>query len=105
MKQYGANKATEFSKKQISVIYGKAKSGELKIEKWYMSRLYDLADYYGYDDNRSVEEEEVFILQIIDAVFSGNTEKAQELIDSETEKHFNLMGRKYQSRCNRGLFV
>ena len=46
MKNYGANKATEFSKKQISVIYGMAKRVELKVEKWVMSDLYDLADYY-----------------------------------------------------------
>ena len=69
MKEYGANKATEFSKKQISVIYSKAKNGELKVEKWYMSRLYDLAEYYGYDYNRSVEFEERSILKIIESVF------------------------------------
>lgn len=31
MKEYGAFKATDFSKKQINVIFAKAKSGELKI--------------------------------------------------------------------------
>lgn len=34
MKNYGAMKATEFTRKQIGVIYSKAKKGELKIEKW-----------------------------------------------------------------------
>ena len=34
MKQYGANKATEFTKKQIGVIFANAKSGNLKIENW-----------------------------------------------------------------------
>lgn len=32
MKRYGSNKTTEFTKKQISVIYSKAKSEELKVE-------------------------------------------------------------------------
>ncbi len=36
MIQYGANKATEFSKKQIGVIFGMAKRGELKVEKFIM---------------------------------------------------------------------
>lgn len=100
MKVYGANKATEFTKKQISVIYGKAKSGDLKIEKWYMSRLYDLADYYGYDDNKNVEDEERGILELIENVFSGHLEKAQEIINEAQERVFNLMSRKYQAKCN-----
>lgn len=100
MKAYGANKATEFTKKQISVIYGKAKAGELKVEKWYMSRLYDLADYYGYDDNRSVEQEERGILELIENVFAGQLEKAQETINEAQERVFNLMSRKYQAKCN-----
>lgn len=33
MRNYGANKATEFTKKQIGVIYRMAKNGELKVEK------------------------------------------------------------------------
>lgn len=30
MKSYGDKKATEFSKKQINVVFGKAKAGELR---------------------------------------------------------------------------
>lgn len=57
MRRYGMNQATEFSKKQISVIYGKAKAGQLKIEKWLISRFYDLADFYGIDWNRGIEKD------------------------------------------------
>lgn len=103
MKQYGANKATEFSRKQISAIYSKAKSGELKVEKWIMNRLYDLADYYGYDDNRSVERSEVKVLEILDAVFGGDLAKAQELIDSFTESEYNDLGIKAQKSANREM--
>ena len=103
MKKYGANKATEFTKKQIGVIYGKAKSGQLRVEKWVASEMYDLADYYGYDDNRTVEDLEGKILRILDAVFEGNLERAQELIDTYTESSWELMSAKYQRKANRGL--
>lgn len=103
MKEYGAKKATEFTKKQISVIYSKAKNNELKIEKWVMSEFYDLADYYGFDDNRSVAKAETSILRILDKVFSGNLEEAQELINDYTEKTWELMGRKSKERASREL--
>ena len=83
MKEYGFNKATEFTKKQIGVIYYKAKSGELKVEKWFMSFLYDLADYYGTDSNRLVEERESEVLKILDNVFSNKIDEAQELINEK----------------------
>lgn len=105
MKRYGANKATEFTKKQISVIYGKAKNGELKVEKWVISEFYDLAEYYGYDDNRTVEQAETSILKILDAVFANDLINAQNLIDEYTEDSFRRMSRKNQSKCNRNLLV
>lgn len=105
MKRYGANKATEFTKKQISVIYGKAKNGELKVEKWVISEFYDLAEYYGYDSNRSVEQAEFNVLKILEAVFSNDLINAQNLIDEYTEDSFRKMSRKNQSKCNRNLLV
>ena len=103
MKQYGANKATEFSKRQIGVIYRMAKNGELKVEKFAMSHLYDLADYYGYDDNHSVERAEVKVLNILDKVFSGDIESAQAAIDEFTAYTFDLMSTKYQKNADRTL--
>lgn len=103
MKTYGANKATEFSKKQISVIYRMAKSGELKVERFVMSNLYDLADYYGYDDNHSVEREEKKILDILALVFDKNLEDAQKAIDEYTEWLFNSLSAKYQREASREL--
>lgn len=99
MQTYGMNKTTEFTKKQISVIYGKAKNGELKVEKWVIKELYDLADYYGYDDNKSVEEREQKIMNIINKMFNG--ENVQELINEYTEKNYNLMSKKNQQRAGR----
>ena len=100
MKNYGMNKATEFTKKQISCLYGAAKRGELKIEKWIITEFYDLADYYGYDDNRSVEEAERDILAIINSYFEkdGNTQK---LIDDYTAKTYALLGAKRKDTVDR----
>lgn len=103
MKVYGAKKATEFTKKQIGVIYGMAKNGELKVEKWVISDLYNLADYYGFDDNRTVEGAERKVLAILDAVFAKDIEKAQQLLDDYTEKTFNLLSRKNQQRADRTM--
>lgn len=101
MKEYGSKKATEFTRKQIGVIYGMAKSGKLSVEKWVMSDLYNLADYYGYDDNGSVAESEKKVLEILEAVFGNETEKAQELIDKYTEKTFELLSRKNRENADR----
>ena len=105
MKTYGANKATEFSRKQISVIYGMAKRAELKVEKWVMSELYDLADYYGFDDNGTVERAEFKIIAILSDIFSGNVTEAQAKIDEYTTSEFEAMGKKAQSRANRELIA
>ena len=101
MKNYGANKATEFTRKQVNVIFAKAKAGELKVEKWVMSDFYRLADYYGYDDNGSVEADERKIMAIIDNMFKNNMEQCQELIDKYTETTFSLLSRNNQHAADR----
>lgn len=103
MKSYGENKATEFTRKQIGVIYRMAKNGDLKVEKWVINDLYNLADYYGYDYNRSVETAEADILEILEAVFQGNTEKAQTLINDYTKKNFDLLSIKNQRSADRTI--
>jgi len=82
MRSYGAMKATEFTKKQINVLYAMNKSGALEIAPEKLETFYKLADYYGYDDNRSVERAEQKILAILKAVFEKDLEKAQELINN-----------------------
>lgn len=95
------NKVTEFTKKQISVIYRLAKTGDLKVEKWIIAKLYDLADYYGSDDNRTVEELERYVLDILKEVFDNNTIKAQELINEFTEDYYSRLGNKLQNKVDR----
>ena len=103
MKQYGFNKATEISKKQIGVIYAAAKRGDLQVERWYMTRLYDLADFYGMDENGSVAREEQDVKAILDTVFAKNWEAAQQKITETTEQVYNLLSNKNKKKANRAL--
>ena len=105
MIKYGMKYATEFTKKQINVLYFKAKNGELKIEKWFMEKLYNLSEYYGYDDSKSVLNNEQDVLQILKEVFEKNTEKAQVLIDETQDKWYSLYGNKVKSQCHREIYV
>lgn len=98
-------KSTEITRKQIGVIYGKAKNGELTVEKWIMSDFYNMADYYGYDDNRGVEENEFKIKMILEDVFAGDIEEAQKKVDDYTEFTFDHLGRKSREKIDRTLFV
>lgn len=101
MKQYGFNKATEFSRKQINVIFALAKSKQLKVEKWVISDFYDLADFYGMDFNGSIEYHERYILNILNSVFDKKYEEAQARIDRCTEAFFNAYTKKAQLALNR----
>lgn len=103
MKQYGFNKATEFTKKQIGVIYANAKNGNLKVEKWVISEFYNLADYYGYDSNRSIEQSESYIMRILKAIFEKDLEYAQKLIDIYTTSNFELKARKFRESADRSF--
>ena len=105
MKQYGAKKATEFTRAQINVIFAKAKSGELKVEKWFIGDLYNLAEFYGYDDNGNAEREERAVLQILRAVFENDNAEAQRLINLTADSWFDAYSSKYQKKLNRTQFV
>ena len=98
-------RATGFSKKQINVLFAKAKNHELQIEAWFMKRMYSLADFYGYDENRSIEHEEQGILLIIEAVFSGDLEKTQSLINRETENIFDTFIPRYQKTFDKSYIA
>lgn len=100
MKKYGFNKATEFSKKELAPLYKAAKNGELKVERLVMSRLYELADYYGYDSNHSIELEERDILQILRLT---DTKEIQDAINLYTEKNFKLFSKKAQEKFDRRI--
>lgn len=85
MKRYGLNKATEFTRKQINLVYRNVKQGNLKVEKWMMNRMYDLSDYYGTDDDNSVQKFEQRVKHILSLVLEEDFENAQTQINNLTE--------------------
>jgi hypothetical protein len=100
MKRYGTMFATEFNKNSLKPLYMLSKNGSLKVEKWAMNYIYDLADYYGYDFNRSVEDDERHIKEIIQYVSQNDLETAQKKINEYTDSVFNLLSKKNQKSCN-----
>lgn len=103
MKRYGMMKATEFTKKQINVIYAKAKSGELAVERWFLKKMYDLADYYSYDYNGSAAREEGNVLRILESVFANDIEEAQKKIDWTTKSWLDEYTDKCKAAFDRSL--
>lgn len=103
--KYGAYKKAGFTKKHIGVLYSKAKNGQLKIEKWVMSKLYDMTDYFGYDDNRTFEKDAQSVANILNLVFEGNDKEAQEQIDFMSNSWYQSMSRKYQEKIDRNSFL
>lgn len=105
MYQHGPWKETEFTRKQINVIFAKAKAGDLRVEKWFISQLYALAEYNGYDSNGSIAQDEWEVKKILKAVFAGDNVEAQVLINSTADRWYSLFSRKNQLACNRKEFV
>ncbi len=98
MKVYAnGKKASEISKADLAPIYKAAKSGELKVEKWFMSELYNLADYYGYDDNRSMEWSESQVRRML------AEEDRQAAINELTEKWFRELSNKNKKAADRSF--
>lgn len=100
-RDYLGCKTTEVSRKQINVLFAKAKCGELNIKKWIMNDFYNIADYKGYDDNGSIADDERSILRIIQEVFNGTIEKTQDLIDTYTEETYNRLGTKMKEYADK----
>lgn len=105
MRTYGAHKAVDFTKKQVGVIFANAKCGNLRVEKWFMQEIYNLADYYGFDDNGSVAKSERAVKLILDAVFAKDFENAQILINDTADRWYSLYGKENQAKCDRSAFI
>lgn len=72
--------------RQINVIYGAWKSGKVKAEKQVLDTMYRMVKNQGCDGScgllRAMDKA---IRGAIDAIFSGNFERAQECIDAFIE--------------------
>ena len=76
----------KITRKQIDVIFSKAKAGELNVEKWMMNTLYGLSNMKDLPYTTYVE-----IKHILDDIFSGNISNAQRLIDEMTEEEYKKL--------------
>lgn len=103
MIQYGANKATEITKKQVNAIYAAAKRGDIKVERWLITEFYNVADYYGYDDNHTVEECERGLKLLINDLFSRDYKAVQKRIDEYTAELETRYSRKFRETADRSL--
>lgn len=74
------------TRKQIDVIFSKAKAGELNVEKWMINSLYRMTEMGSFPYTTYVE-----IKHILDDVFSGNISNAQRLIDEMTEEEYKKL--------------
>ena len=91
MKRYGANKKAEVNSK---LIYKAAKEGKITIPLWYFLEAKSTGEYYGYDDNRSIERAEGKFRMVTDAIEAENYEEAQNII----ERHMVSIEADYSSK-------
>lgn len=104
MKAYANGmKSSTISRKQVGVLYGMAKRGEVKIEKFVMADFYNIADYYGYDDNRTLENDESSLKEMINLAFEKKYDELQEAVNKYSEKLFHGFSKKRQQESDRSL--
>lgn len=101
MKVYGNGmKATEFNKRDLAPIYRMAKEGTLKVEKWFMNDLYNMAEYYNFDNNGNAERYE---RKVLDLLKIEDIAELQDAINEMTESEYSLLGIKAQQKANRNM--
>lgn len=81
----------KFTKNQVNTLFGSAKRGEIKIEKWIITRLYDSvkeSEYYvsPYSD---FKDENEMVKNVVNAIFNKDFENAQKEIKNYMDK-FNF---------------
>jgi len=93
------------TRKMANVIFACAKAGKIKLERWQMSSIYNLADKssddYIIDWNGNTSKEVDAVREILNCVFSGDFEKAQAKIN----KAFDLAdyGKSFRNKADRRL--
>lgn len=91
MRRFGRNVQSEITKKQINVIYGANKRGDVQVEPFAMKWMYGFAGYTteAHSDSSAMCEvimrEEGQIRDIVEAIFNNDFGKAQEIINIVTE--------------------
>ena len=103
MKTSDTTNSTKITRKQINVIYAKAKSGDLKIERWLMNELYDLPEWPDYDMDKTTIRFKENVLKILDAVFANDLEKAQELINETADSRYTKLAAPTRGKLIRSI--
>lgn len=91
-------KSSNIKKSDLAPLYKKAKAGDVQVEKWFMSKMYDLAGFYGYDDNCTMQRFENRIERILSA-----KDELQTVINEMTELTLQEYTLKYQSKFDRSF--
>lgn len=96
---------SRLTRKQVNVVYANAKKGNIRVEKWMISQMYELADETEQiiDWNGSIGSKLDKCRMILDAIFANDYEKAQRIIDWAFD--INLYGRKTVERIDRTVIA
>lgn len=92
---------SSITRKQVNVLFAKAKAGELKIERFAISAMYDLADGYFWEAGESMKEDEKNVKAAVNNVFNGKMSAAQDRINKYTAEIFGRCTEKKQAELNR----
>lgn len=93
------------TRKQANAIFACAKAGKIKLERWQMSSIYNLADISGddctIDWNGSINKEIEIVRDILACVFAGDYQKAQAKING----FYDLAnyGKKFRNKADHRL--
>jgi len=76
---------TKLSRKQANVIYSNVKQGKLEMDKTDVSVMYSIAKDCSighYQTAATFHELVLMIREMLDAIFSNDVKKAQEIYDN-----------------------
>lgn len=87
MKRFGSTIKSEITRKQVNVIFGASKRGNVQVDPIVMTALYDHAErtYTSVSDNdvivAVIDHDDAKIKAIIKYIFANDFDEAQAVID------------------------
>lgn len=92
------------TKKQVNVIWGAWKRGEVQVEKGRIDMMYRMVENQGRDGSYTDRMNRA-IRGAIDAIFKGDLEKAQECIDAFAEADDAAKREQEQIKADKARFA
>lgn len=79
------------TRKQVGVIFGNMKKGNLKVNQKTIGMMYDTANAPAYEQQQSQSKQEIaaYVRLIVNAIFDKDMEYAQKEINN-MEETFNI---------------